>query len=250
MNAPFRLPSGGHIDRTHTLTFTFDGTEYAGHPGDTLASALLAHGVHHVATSITHGRPRGIVSAGAEEPSALVQITAPLPEPMLTATTVELYDGLAAHGLRGQRRLADEQDPNRYDNMHARCDILVVVVGGGGGPAGLAAALTAARAGARVMLVDHQAQLGGTLLGTAETLDAAPAVDWIAAVSAGLAAVPYVRVLTRTTAFGHYDDNLVLALEKRPTISVPPRPSGWPGSGSGGSEPGRSLSPPGRTSGR
>lgn len=188
----FRLPVGGQIDRTRTLTFTFEGTEYTGHPGDTLASALLANGVHHVATSIAYGRPRGIVSAGVEEPSALVQIDEPFPEPMLTATTVELYDGLVAHGLRGQGRLADEPDPARYDTMHAHCDVLVI----GGGPAGRAEALTAAHGGARVVLVDDQPpQLGG---GFAE-----------------LYSLPDVRVLTRTTAFGRYDDNLLLALEKR-----------------------------------
>ena len=211
MNAPLRLPSGGHIDRTRTLTFVFEGIEYTGHPGDTLASALLAHGVHHVATSIAHGRPRGIVSAGVEEPSALVQIEAPFPEPMLTATTVELYDGLVARGLRGQGRLADEPDPSRYDTMHAHCDVLVI----GAGPAGLAATLTAALAGARVILVDDQAQVGGSLLGTTEKIDGVPASEVAAAESALLSTFPDVRVLTRTTAFGRYDDNLVLALEKR-----------------------------------
>lgn len=211
MTAPFRLPSGGRVDRTRTLTFTFNGTAYTGHPGDTLASALLAHGVHRVASSIKYGRPRGIVAAGAEDPSALVQIEAPFPEPMLTATTVELYDGLVASGLRGQGRLADAPDPSRYDSMHAHCDVLVV----GAGPSGLVAALTAARAGARVVLVDDQPQAGGSLLGRAETFGGTPASHWAAAVAAELDGMPDVRVLTGTTAFGHYDDNLVLALEKR-----------------------------------
>jgi sarcosine oxidase subunit alpha len=90
VNAPFRLPYGGHLDREIPLEFTFDGRSFTGYRGDTLASALLANGVHGVARSIKYGRPRGIMAAGVEEANALVQIEAPFPEPMLTATTVEL----------------------------------------------------------------------------------------------------------------------------------------------------------------
>jgi sarcosine oxidase subunit alpha len=57
--APYRLPTGGRIDRGTTLRFTFGGRTLTGHPGDTLASALLAHGVHQTSTSIKLGRPRG-----------------------------------------------------------------------------------------------------------------------------------------------------------------------------------------------
>ncbi|GGN51620.1 sarcosine oxidase subunit alpha [Streptomyces albiflavescens] len=211
MNTPFRAPGHGHVDRDTTLSFTFDGTAYTGHPGDTLASALLANGVHHVADSIKHGRPRGVLAAGAEEPNALVQIEAPFPEPMLTATTVELYDGLVARGLSGQGRLSSEPDTARYDTMHAHCDLLVV----GAGPAGLATTLAAARSGARVILVDELPQPGGSLLGSQELLEGAPAKAWVDEVVAELDGLADVRILQRTTAFGHYDDGLVLALEKR-----------------------------------
>ncbi|MER6146054.1 2Fe-2S iron-sulfur cluster-binding protein [Streptomyces sparsogenes] len=211
MNNPFRAPGHGHIDRDTTLSFTFDGATYTGHPGDTLASALLANGVHRVADSIRYGRPRGVLAAGTEEPNALVQIEAPFPEPMLTATTVELYEGLVARGLAGRGRLSDRPDPARYDTMHAHCDLLVV----GAGPAGLTATLTAARAGARVILVDELPRPGGSLLGGQETLDGKAATEWVGEVGAELATCPDVRVLRRTTAFGHYDDGLVLALEKR-----------------------------------
>ncbi|MEV4333669.1 2Fe-2S iron-sulfur cluster-binding protein [Streptomyces sp. NPDC049597] len=211
MNNPFRARGHGHIDRDTTLSFTFDGTVYTGHPGDTLASALLANGVHHVASSIKYGRPRGVLAAGAEEPNALVQIEEPFPEPMLTATTVELYEGLVARGLSGQGRLSSRPDEARYDTMHAHCDLLVV----GAGPAGLSATLAAARSGARVILVDELPQAGGSLLGSQELLDGAPATDWVDDVVAELDACADVQILQRTTAFGSYDDGLVLALEKR-----------------------------------
>lgn len=211
MTATFRLPTGGTIDRDTALHFTFNGRTLVGHPGDTLASALLANGVHEVGSSIKYGRPRGIVAAGSEDPTSLVQIEAPFPEPMLLATTVELYDGLVARGLSGQGRLASEPDPARYDAKHVHCDVLVV----GAGPAGLVAALTAARSGARVVLVDEQNQAGGALLGTEDYLDLRPAAEWIADVVAELKSTPGVLVLERTAAFGAYQDGFVLALQKR-----------------------------------
>ncbi|GAA4846791.1 sarcosine oxidase subunit alpha family protein [Saccharopolyspora rosea] len=211
MTNEFRLAAGGRIDRGRPLRFRFDGRDYTGYAGDTLASALLANGVHQVATSIKHGRPRGIMAAGVEEPNALVQIEKPFPEPMLTATTVPLTDGLEATGLPGQGRLATEDDPARYDTMHAHCDVLVV----GAGPAGLAAALSAARSGARVIIADADAEFGGSLLGTGEQLDDAPATDWVQRAVAELAAFPEVRQLPRTTVFGHYDDNYLVAVENR-----------------------------------
>ena len=130
---------------------------------------------------------------------------------MLLAATVELYDGLVAHGLPGQGRLADVADSARYDAVHHHVDVLVV----GAGPAGLAAALTAARAGARVALVDEQSEAGGSLLSGTDRLDGAPALDWVAAAVAELADHPEVLHLQRTTAFGSYDDGFVLALERR-----------------------------------
>ncbi|MFF8605569.1 sarcosine oxidase subunit delta family protein [Streptomyces sp. NPDC015346] len=202
---PFRHPTRGRIDRDTPLTFTFDGTAYQGFSGDTLASALLANGVIQAGTSIKLGRPRGIFSAGVEEPNAVIQIEEPFPEPMLPATTVELYDGLVASSLPGQGRLTTEPDPARYDAVHAHCDLLVV----GAGPAGLAAAAAAATSGARVILADDQPELGGSLLGTAEHL------DWLREVTGQLAAAPEVRVLPRTTVFGYYDDNHLLAVERR-----------------------------------
>src|SRR3954453_15736028 len=175
MTSPFRTPEGGRIDRATTVEFTFDGHTYTGHPGDTLASALHASGRHQIATSIKLGRPRGIAAAWAEDPGSLVKIEDPFPEPMLLATTVELHDGLVAHGLPGQGRLAEVPDSARYDAVHHHVDVLVV----GAGPAGLAAALSAARTGARVALVDEQSEAGGSLLSGTDRLDDAPALQWV-----------------------------------------------------------------------
>ncbi|MFM7534132.1 MAG: 2Fe-2S iron-sulfur cluster-binding protein, partial [Rubrivivax sp.] len=92
-----RLPRGGRIDRSRALSFTFDGRRYPGLAGDTLASALLANGVSLVGRSFKYHRPRGILSAGPEEPNALVELrTHARREPNTRATQIELYEGLAA----------------------------------------------------------------------------------------------------------------------------------------------------------
>ena len=74
MSQRFRIDGLGSVDRSRPLTFTFDGVAYQGYAGDTLASALIANGVHLVGRSYKYHRPRGILSAGAEEPNALVSL--------------------------------------------------------------------------------------------------------------------------------------------------------------------------------
>jgi methylglutamate dehydrogenase subunit C len=99
---PIRLPAGAGIDRARPLAFTFDGKRYGGFHGDTVASALLANGVHLVGRSFKYHRPRGILSAGSEEPNALIELrTRARREPNTRATVAELYDGLIA---RSQNR--------------------------------------------------------------------------------------------------------------------------------------------------
>ncbi len=258
MNQPNRLFSGGRIDRDRPLAFRFDDREYTGFHGDTLASALLAADVHLVGRSFKYHRPRGIVTAGSEEPNALVQLeTGAATQPNLRATQVELYDGLVAHSqnrwphLRfdvgavngmlsrlfpagfyyktfmwppklwmqyeavirraaGLGRAPQEPDPDVYDKMHAHCDVLVA----GAGPAGLSAALSAARAGARVLLADEQAETGGALLGTRDVIDDAPATQWVAEATAELRAMDNVRVLTRTQVFAYFDHNYLGLVER------------------------------------
>lgn len=100
MTGSFRLSKGGRIDRSKRLTFRFDGRRYEGFAGDTLASALIANGVHLVGRSFKYHRPRGFVAAGSEEPNALVQLGAGARTvPNACATQVELHDGLIAESL-------------------------------------------------------------------------------------------------------------------------------------------------------
>ncbi len=209
---PCRLATGGRIDRGRELRFTLDDRELTGYAGDTVASAMLANCQVQAGPSIYLGRPRGLVSAGVEEPNALLEVDGQCTESMLPATTVPLHEGLSARLLSGLGRLDPTPDGAVYDKVFTHTDVLVV----GAGPTGLAAALTAARSGARVVLVDDQPEPGGSLLSNRDDLvDGVPALQWVAAVAEELAGAEDVTVLHRTTAFGSYDDNYVLAVQHR-----------------------------------
>jgi sarcosine oxidase subunit alpha len=267
-----RTAQGGLIDRTRTLRFRFDGVGYRGHPGDTLASALLANGVRLMGRSFKYHRPRGVFSAGSEEPSALVTLRGgPRAEPNTRATMAELYDGLEAGAQNcwpgrafdlmavndlaaplltagfyyktfmwpasfweklyeplirraaGLGRLSGAPDPDAYDRGFLRCDLLVI----GAGPAGLAAALTAGRAGARVILVDEDARAGGRLLAERGLLRDTDGPEWVAGVLAELAGLPNVRVMARATAVGVFDGGVHGVLE-RVADHLPTPPEGAP----------------------
>ncbi|MFD1625650.1 sarcosine oxidase subunit alpha family protein [Azospirillum griseum] len=254
-----RLAKGGLIDRSQPLEFDFDGRPLSGVAGDTLASALLANGVTLVGRSFKYHRPRGILTAGSEEPNALVELrSGARREPNTRATMVELYDRLSATSQNrwpslehdalsinrlaaplfgagfyyktfmwpaalwerlyeplirraaGLGRAADHEDPDRYEKATAHCDLLVI----GAGPAGLMAALTAARSGARVILADEDFRLGGRLLSDAPEVDGAPAPLWVDRVLGELASFPDVTVMPRTTVFGVYDGGTYGAVER------------------------------------
>ncbi len=108
MSQPNRI-NGGQVDRATTLNFTFNGRAMQGHPGDTLASALLANGQRLVGRSFKYHRPRGIFTAGSEEPNALVELrTGAHTEPNTRATTIELFEGLSARSQNHRGSLEND----------------------------------------------------------------------------------------------------------------------------------------------
>ena len=95
MSNKFRVSSGGEINRTERISFKFNGKTFFGYKGDTLASALLANGVHLVGRSFKYHRPRGFMGAGVDEPNAKVQVqNGENDEPNVNATEIELVEGL------------------------------------------------------------------------------------------------------------------------------------------------------------
>lgn len=260
MSQTYRLASGGRIDRSKVLNFTFNGKTYQGYAGDSLAAALLANGVDIVGRSFKYSRPRGIIAAGTEEPNAILQIgsSEATQIPNVRATQQALYAGLVATSTNGWPNVNNDvmgilgkvggsmmppgfyyktfmypksfwmtyekyirkaaglgraplqNDPDSYDYMNRHCDVLIV----GAGPAGLAAALAAARSGARVILADEQEEFGGSLLDTRETLDGKPAADWVNAVVKELEGLPEVTLLPRATVNGYHDHNFLTIHER------------------------------------
>jgi heterotetrameric sarcosine oxidase alpha subunit len=131
----------------------------------------------------------------------------------------KLYEPLIRKAA-GLGRATHEPDPDRYEKAYAHCDVLVI----GAGPAGLMAALTAARSGARVLLADEGAMFGGSLLGENEEIDAISGVEWTQEVVAELASLPEVTLKPRTTVFGWYDDNIFGAVERVADHKIEPGP--------------------------
>ncbi|HWC24476.1 MAG TPA: 2Fe-2S iron-sulfur cluster-binding protein [Flexivirga sp.] len=212
-----RLGFGGIVDRGVSRSFTIDGQSYDGLAGDTIASAALANGVVRVGDSIYRGRPRGVMSSGVEEPNAFVRVNGEYGESMQPATSTELVDGLELTWEDGIGTLDQSVDPAEYDHMHVHTDVAVI----GAGPAGLAAARAATATGARVMLFEQDFALGGSLLGRpGEIVEGVPAGAWIHDLEEDLERSANCRILRRTSVFGSYDSNYLIALEKRTDAPV------------------------------
>ena len=117
MTGAMRRSQGGRVDRSRVVNFSFDGRRYQGLAGDTLASALIANGVHLMGRSFKYHRPRGPISMGSEEPNALVAVDAGKGRvtPNLRATQVELYEGLRARSQNAWPSL--ERDAMAFNNV-------------------------------------------------------------------------------------------------------------------------------------
>jgi heterotetrameric sarcosine oxidase alpha subunit len=251
--------SGGQIDTSRLLNFTFDGKRYQGHPGDTLASALLANGVRLMGRSFKYHRPRGVLSAGSEEPNALVELrSGGRQEPNTRATVAELYEGLSANSQNrwpslkfdamaindrfsnfltagfyyktfmwpaafweklyepiirkaaGLGSISLQDDPDAYDKGFLHCDLLII----GAGPAGLSAALTAGRSGARVILADEDFAFGGRLNSETFGVGDQSGADWAKMAVAELSGLENVRLMVRTTIIGAFDHGIYGAVER------------------------------------
>ena len=254
-----RINGKGIIDRTRPVRFQFDGIGVAGFEGDTVASALLARGQKLMGRSFKYHRPRGVLTAGSEEPNGLVTVRRGADiVPNVRATQQEIFQGLEVRSQNawpslktdlmevndlfwpflgagfyyktfmkpqgfwerfyeplirraaGLGALSGAHDGDRYEKAFAFCDVLVI----GAGPTGLMAAMTAARAGADVILAEEDSLPGGRLNAETHELDGEPGGAWAAGMVAELREMPNVRVMARTTVTGAYDQGTYGALER------------------------------------
>ncbi|MGA9412281.1 MAG: sarcosine oxidase subunit alpha family protein [Roseobacter sp.] len=264
-----RIDGKGIIDRSKKVRFQFDGIGHTGFEGDTVASALLAKGHRLMARSFKYHRPRGVMTAGSEEPNALVTVGhGAAQDPNVRATVQEIYDGLKVRSQNawpslgfdvmevndfaspflgagfyyktfmwpssfweklyepvirraaGLGALSGKSVEERYEKAFAFCDVLVI----GSGPAGLMAALVAARAGADVILAEQDSLLGGRLLAENFVIDGQNSAAWASAVASELRSMSNVRVMTHTSVTGAYDQGTYGALERWPGAPKPERP--------------------------
>ena len=256
MSGPQRISANGRdTDCTKRIDFSFDRQALSGFAGDTIASALLANGIRIVGRSFKYHRPRGVFTAGGEEPNAIVDLRdgsrhdpnaratlEPLRASMAIRSThargtaqhdaysfidrfarfipagfyyktfmwptFRAYEGMI-RAIAGIGRVDATSRSPKSRQQHLLVDVCVI----GGGAAGMQAATAAVNSGRKVLLVDDQAQLGGSLRWRDATVDGAPALAWVAACEQGLNAAG-VRIMSRTTAVGLYDHNAIVLVEK------------------------------------
>ena len=253
MNRLTRRP-GEVIDRSRPVEFMWNGRAMVGFEGDTIASALVAAGIRIVSRSMKYHRPRGYMTNDYWDPNGLVQVgddpnvrsAHRLIEPGMNVEPQNVWPSLdhdlkAINGLVSrflsagfyyktfmrpqwlwpvyEKVLAtfapggriDPDTPHRYyDKRYTHPDVVVA----GGGPAGMAAAIAGAEAGARVLLVEHYHRLGGHLLWGSDS-DRTLAAELAADVAAA-----GVEVITDSTVTGRYEDNWAAIVQRNHPIAV------------------------------
>lgn len=252
MSGAFRLDWGGAINRSRPLNFSFDGRTMSGFEGDTLASALLACGVSTVGRSFKFHRPRGILTAGPEEPNALVTVgEGARREPNVRATTQPLFAGLVAHSQNcwptldfDAGRINDWLHPLlpagfynkmfKWPSWHAFEPAIRRMAGLGRVPEGPdpdryecrnahcdVVVVGAGAAGLRAAEIAAQAGARVILIESSQSCGGRRNWDRASEGAPSPAVPPTVRLLLRTTAVGVYDHGLLAAVER------PPSPCQW-----------------------
>ena len=254
-----RISGKGLINREKLVNFKFDGSDYKGFEGDTVASALLASGKKLFGRSFKYHRPRGVLTAGSEEPNALLTVgQGAFQDPNIRATTQEIFEGLitksqnnwpnlhydilSANDLfsdflgagfyyktfmwpksfwekvyepfirraAGLGALSGLHNSDTYEKAYTFCDLLII----GGGPSGLMAAKIAAEAGLDVIIVEQEPIFGGRLISETEEVDGMPGSVWAAKTVKNLEELNNVRLFSRTTVTGAYDQGTFAAVER------------------------------------
>ncbi|MDG2247755.1 MAG: 2Fe-2S iron-sulfur cluster-binding protein, partial [Paracoccaceae bacterium] len=254
-----RISGKGLINREKLVNFKFDGSDYKGFEGDTVASALLASGKKLFGRSFKYHRPRGVLTAGSEEPNALLTVgQGAFQDPNIRATTQEIFEGLitksqnnwpnlhydilSANDLfsdflgagfyyktfmwpksfwekvyepfirraAGLGALSGLHNSDTYEKAYTFCDLLII----GGGPSGLMAAKIAAEAGLDVIIVEQEPIFGGRLISETEEVDGVPGSVWAAKTVKNLEKLNNVRLFSRTTVTGAYDQGTFAAVER------------------------------------
>jgi sarcosine oxidase subunit alpha len=255
-----RLKNNKNIDTNQKIGFYFDGKKYFGYKGDTLASALLANNVHLIGRSFKYHRPRGLLSAGPEEPNGIVQLENDnVTEPNRRATEILLYEGLTATSQNrwpnikfdfgaindflspffpagfyyktfmwpptfwkkyeffirhaaglGKSPLTD--DPHQYEHYHFHCEVLIV----GSGVSGLYAAEIAADQGLKVLLVEQEDELGGSILSdqnSDQKINNLVLSEWKDKILNNIKTKANIKIITSTTLFAYMHYNYLLAIQ-------------------------------------
>ena len=245
-------PAGARIDRDRVLGFSFEGRAFRGYAGDTIASALAANDTWVLSRSFKYHRPRAALSMAGQDANTLVQLPDEpnvLADRREIAEGIAVMGQNTAGGLAHDRRavldrlgaflpvgfyykafyrprgawrrwepiirgfaglgkVALEAERGTYDKAYLFCDVAVI----GGGPAGMAAALSAARAGAEVVLIDENPALGGALGYARFDADGVRGESLRGELVAEVAAAPLIRTLCDTVANALYADNWLAAI--------------------------------------